>query len=180
VSDLVEDVLDLPPIYASYEEVRGYLPYDPRLMVKLLVYGHAWPSPWLASTSAIVERRAVAAAWQQLTPRTSWGNQSFYRRGRTERSIRSSLTPPLPRLKQSPLGVLSQRAHAADDQPLAVERRFGDLRLTIAGVVRQRLPRVLDGPGRLLCRLPDMSWAKARQRRLRDPRSLPARLAIGP
>lgn len=41
VSDLVEDVLDLSAIYASYEEVRGYPPYDPRLMVKLLVYGYA-------------------------------------------------------------------------------------------------------------------------------------------
>jgi transposase len=41
VSDLVEDVLDLSTIYASYEEVRGDPPYDPRLMVKLLVYGYA-------------------------------------------------------------------------------------------------------------------------------------------
>src|SRR5262249_45095547 len=28
-------------IYGSYEEERGYPPYDPRLMVKLLVYGYA-------------------------------------------------------------------------------------------------------------------------------------------
>ncbi|MEA2230261.1 MAG: hypothetical protein QOD83_77 [Solirubrobacteraceae bacterium] len=41
VSDLVDDALDLSAIYASYEEVRGYPPYDPRLMVKLLVYGYA-------------------------------------------------------------------------------------------------------------------------------------------
>jgi transposase len=41
VADLVEDALDLGPIYASYVEERGYPPYDPRLMVKLLVYGYA-------------------------------------------------------------------------------------------------------------------------------------------
>ena len=42
VSDLVESgTLDLSAIYASYEEERGYPPYDPRLMVKLLVYGYA-------------------------------------------------------------------------------------------------------------------------------------------
>jgi transposase len=42
VSDLIETgVLDLSAIYASYEGERGYPPYDPRLMVKLLVYGYA-------------------------------------------------------------------------------------------------------------------------------------------
>ena len=42
VSDLVETrALELSAIYAGYEEERGYPPYDPRLMVKLLVYGYA-------------------------------------------------------------------------------------------------------------------------------------------
>lgn len=42
VSDLVESgALDLSAIYAGYEDERGYPPYDPRLMVKLLVYGYA-------------------------------------------------------------------------------------------------------------------------------------------
>ncbi len=42
VSDLVElGVLDLSAIYADYGEERGYPPYDPRLMVKLLLYGSA-------------------------------------------------------------------------------------------------------------------------------------------
>src|SRR5438034_88463 len=39
VSDLVESgALDLSAIYASYAGERGRPPYDPRLMVKLLVY----------------------------------------------------------------------------------------------------------------------------------------------
>ena len=42
VSDLVETgALDLSAIYAAYEDERGYPPYDPRLMVKLLIYGYA-------------------------------------------------------------------------------------------------------------------------------------------
>jgi len=42
VSDLVESgTLDLSAIYAGYEDERGYPPYDPRLMVKLLLYGYA-------------------------------------------------------------------------------------------------------------------------------------------
>ena len=41
VSDLVEQTLELSGVYASYEDERGYPPYDPRLMLKLLVYGYA-------------------------------------------------------------------------------------------------------------------------------------------
>jgi transposase len=41
VAELVDEVLDLGPILADYKEVRGYPPYDPRLMVRLLVYGYA-------------------------------------------------------------------------------------------------------------------------------------------
>src|SRR5664279_4657586 len=42
VSDLVEGgALDLSAIYDSYVGERGQPPYDPRLMVKLLLYGYA-------------------------------------------------------------------------------------------------------------------------------------------
>jgi transposase len=33
-------VLDLGPVLADYTEKRGYPPYDPRLMVRLLIYGY--------------------------------------------------------------------------------------------------------------------------------------------
>src|SRR3954449_1421133 len=46
VSDLVDsDALDLSAIYGAYEEERGFPPYDPRLMVKLLIYGYATATP---------------------------------------------------------------------------------------------------------------------------------------
>ncbi len=46
VCDLVEEgELDLSAIYASYESERGFPPYDPRLMLKLLIYGYATGTP---------------------------------------------------------------------------------------------------------------------------------------
>jgi transposase len=40
VSDVVDE-LDLSSIESVYEEARGYPPYDPRMMTKLLLYGYA-------------------------------------------------------------------------------------------------------------------------------------------
>jgi transposase len=41
VDDLVEHGLDLAPFYDDYTQARGAPPYEPRLMVKLLVYGYS-------------------------------------------------------------------------------------------------------------------------------------------
>jgi transposase/cytochrome c5 len=41
VAELVDEVLDLSAIYDDYTETRGYPPYEPRLMVRLLVYGYS-------------------------------------------------------------------------------------------------------------------------------------------
>ena len=41
VDDLVEHGLDLSPFYDDYTEARGAPPYDPRLMLKLLIYGYS-------------------------------------------------------------------------------------------------------------------------------------------
>ncbi|MGB5111266.1 MAG: IS1182 family transposase [Mycobacterium sp.] len=40
VSELVDEVLDLSPFLAAYTEARGFPPYHPRLMLKLLLYGY--------------------------------------------------------------------------------------------------------------------------------------------
>lgn len=40
VSELVDEVLNLEPFLAAYTEVRGFPPYDPRLMLKILLYGY--------------------------------------------------------------------------------------------------------------------------------------------
>jgi len=40
VSELVDEVLDLSAFFASYSEARGFPPYHPRLMLKVLLYGY--------------------------------------------------------------------------------------------------------------------------------------------
>lgn len=53
VSELVEEVLDLEPFLAVFTEERGFHPYDPRLMLKILIYGYMTG----ARSSRGIERR---------------------------------------------------------------------------------------------------------------------------
>lgn len=55
VAELVDEVLDLSAIYADYTEVRGFPPYDPRLMVRLLIYGYTTG----VRSSRAIERKCV-------------------------------------------------------------------------------------------------------------------------
>ena len=56
VAELVDEVLDLSAVYADYANDRGgYPPYDPRLMVRLLVYGYATG----VRSSRAIERKCV-------------------------------------------------------------------------------------------------------------------------
>jgi transposase len=68
VSDLVESgVLDLAAIYDSYEEERGYPPYDPRLMLKLIVYGYA--------IGVVSSRRLERASYEDVAVRMLCADQ---------------------------------------------------------------------------------------------------------
>jgi transposase len=68
VSDLVESgALDLSAVYASYEEERGFPPYDPRLMVKLLVYGYA--------NGVMSSRKLEAATYRDVAVRMLCADQ---------------------------------------------------------------------------------------------------------
>lgn len=55
VAELVDEVLDLAPILATYTEKRGFPPYDPRLMVRLLIYGYTTG----VRSSRAIERKCV-------------------------------------------------------------------------------------------------------------------------
>ncbi|MFL6110423.1 MAG: transposase, partial [Catenulispora sp.] len=55
VGELVDEVLDLGQILASYTEKRGQPPYDPRLMVRLLIYGYTTG----VRSSRAIERKCV-------------------------------------------------------------------------------------------------------------------------
>lgn len=45
IADLVDGHLDLSRIRAAYTEGRGAPPYDPRLMVRILLYGYTTGNP---------------------------------------------------------------------------------------------------------------------------------------
>ena len=53
ISEAVEELLDLDPIYAAYSVADGAPPYDPRLMLKLLVWAYSTG----VSSSREIERR---------------------------------------------------------------------------------------------------------------------------
>ena len=55
VAELVDEVLDLGPFHAAYNERRGFPPHDPRLVVRLLVYGYTTG----VRSSRAIERRCV-------------------------------------------------------------------------------------------------------------------------
>jgi transposase len=40
VDELVEGQVDLEPLYAAHTNVKGFPPYDPRMMLKVLLYGY--------------------------------------------------------------------------------------------------------------------------------------------
>jgi transposase len=55
ISEAVEDLLDLSVIYGSYATVDGAPPYDPRMMLKLLLYSYSIG----VTSSREMERRCV-------------------------------------------------------------------------------------------------------------------------
>lgn len=62
VSELVDGVLDLTAVYASYQSASGAPPYDPRMMVKLLLFAYSTG----VTSSRELERRCkrdIAFRW---------------------------------------------------------------------------------------------------------------------
>lgn len=55
IADVVDEHLDLSRIHAAYTEVRGGPPYDPRLMVRILLYGYTAG----VRSSRAIERKCV-------------------------------------------------------------------------------------------------------------------------
>ena len=83
VSEVVENLLDLAPIYASYENASGAPPYDPRMMLKLLMYGYATG----VTSSREIERRCqidVAFRWLAANTAPDYRSISRFRRRHLE------------------------------------------------------------------------------------------------
>ena len=79
VSEVVENLLDLTPIYASYESASGAPPYEPRMMLKLLLYGYATG----VTSSREIERRCkrdIAFRWLAANTAPDYRSISRFRR----------------------------------------------------------------------------------------------------
>jgi transposase len=69
VSDIV-DALDLSGIYASYEkELRGYPPYSPCMMVKVLIYAYSTGVSRPGRSNAVSPKALRLGTWLQVTSR---------------------------------------------------------------------------------------------------------------
>ena len=79
VSEVIEELLDLSPIYSSYASASGAPPYDPRMMLKLLLYAYATG----VTSSREIERRCqtdVAFRWLTANAAPDYRSTSRFRR----------------------------------------------------------------------------------------------------
>jgi transposase len=64
IAEAVDELLDLAPIYASYESFDGAPPYDPQMMLKLLLWGY---SCGVTSSREMERRCATDVAFRYLS-----------------------------------------------------------------------------------------------------------------
>jgi transposase len=79
VSEVVDDMLDLTAIYASYTNATGAPPFDPRMMLKLIVYAYSIG----VTSSREIERRCqvdVAFRWLSANTAPDYRSMSRFRR----------------------------------------------------------------------------------------------------
>ena len=79
VSEVVENLLDLSPVYSSYESASGAPPYEPRMMLKLLLYAYATG----VTSSREIERRCkrdIAFRWLAANTAPDYRSISRFRR----------------------------------------------------------------------------------------------------
>ena len=152
VADLVDSgALDLSAIYADYVEERGFPPYDPRLMVRLLIYGYA--------NGVVSSRKLERATYRDVAVRMLCADQHPDHRsiGRFRKRHLDALgelfVQALRLCKQARLvglGVLAVdgtklRANASRHKAMSYERigkREGELEQEIAAL-RAQVDRVL-------------------------------------
>ena len=79
VSEVVENLLDLSPVYSSYESASGAPPYEPRMMLKLLLYAYATASPPRARSSAAASDD-IAFRWLAANTAPDYRSISRFRR----------------------------------------------------------------------------------------------------
>lgn len=131
VDELVEEVLDLEPFLSSYTEVRGAPPYDPRLMLKLLLYGYV---TGVRSSRAIEKACADSVAFRFLSANAAPDFRSVarFRRRHLEalralflESLRLCRAAGMVRLGRVALDGTKRRANASRRKAMSY-RRMGE------------------------------------------------------
>jgi transposase len=128
VSELVDETLDLSAIYARYTEERGYPPYDPRLMLKLLIYGYTIGF----RSSRAIERRCiddVPCRWLAAGSAPDYRSIARFRRrhhqalcGLFLQALRLCRAAGLVRLGQVALDGTKLRANASRHKAMSYQR----------------------------------------------------------
>jgi hypothetical protein len=134
VSELVEEALDLSAIRAAYTEERGYPPYDPRLMLKLLIYGYCTGQP---SSRGIERRCQDDVGFRYLAA----GAIPDYRRRHQQalaglflQALRLCQRAGMVRLgKPCSSSALPFRCESAEEETRAVVRHFDGQDINLAG-----------------------------------------------
>lgn len=79
IAEVVDELLDLTPVYVSYVEASGAPPFDPRMMLKLLLYGYSTG----VTSSREMERRChvdVAFRWLSANSAPDYRSLARFRR----------------------------------------------------------------------------------------------------
>ena len=76
ISEAVDEMLDLSSVYASYERFDGAPPYDPKMMLKLLLYAY---STGVTSSREMERRCQIDVAFRWLSANTAPDYRSISR-----------------------------------------------------------------------------------------------------
>lgn len=128
ISEVVEEVLDLAPVYASYASASGAPPYDPRMMLKLLLFAYATG----VTSSREVERRCardVAFRWLSGNQAPDYRSLARFRRrhldalpGLFTQVLRVCAEAGLVRLGRVALDGTKLRANASKHKAMGYDR----------------------------------------------------------
>ena len=146
ISEVVDELLDLSVIYASYVEASGAPPYDPTMMLKILLYAY---STGVTSSREMERRCHIDIAFRWLSANTSPDYRSLARfRRRHEKALGDLFNQVLVLCSEAGLVKLGRvaldgtklRASASRRKSMSYERlgpRIADLEAQVATILAE-------------------------------------------
>ncbi|MHB1733965.1 MAG: IS1182 family transposase [Ferrimicrobium acidiphilum] len=146
ISEVVDELLDLSVIYASYVEASGAPPYDPTMMLKILLYAY---STGVTSSREMEKRCHIDIAFRWLSANTTPDYRSLARfRRRHEKALGDLFNQVLVLCSEAGLVKLGRvaldgtklRASASRRKSMSYERlgpRIADLEAQVATILAE-------------------------------------------